>query len=579
MADLFKPTHLSIYGLFNTDGKNEPIYSIPDFQRPYRWTDEQVNKLWEDILEAYKNPADSGYFIGSIVVIKESEQEGFCKLSVIDGQQRLTTMVILFNVVRFYLNGKECNQTIDRIDSCIKRYGRERIKLETHPSHQTDFDNCILNGGIDFSGYKKQTMKNLKENTPPKYNFINTAYIFYNNIRDEFKEDFKSIDKFINFILSEVSIIKIECESQDFAIKLFQIINDSGLDLSQSDLIKSDLMYRTPDDRKSQVISDWTGIEKYEFEKEGMTELFTYYLYYLTAEYPKKSLSLVLKKVFDEKYGAKQGGLEIMRDFKPFVELYNDEIYNAKNKNIFILRYLAWSAYWKSILLTALEVNYPKYDELVKLLVRYYYLYWIAGKTADKIKLNSMKIIKDITDKETIEKISNNIESYFKDDKIIEDAIRALFDDVDEEKWIKPLLLMIEYKQTDDSILTFIPIDRNLQLEHIMPQSNNKWKADKDYHEANVGKAGNLTLLIGAKNIAASDKLFAEKKELYAGKGNSKGATSFEITKKIINEYDEWNEQAISDRFEWFLGEVGTLLGIEKEIAEYRNKLEKEVAL
>ncbi|MBK9293912.1 MAG: DUF262 domain-containing protein [Oligoflexia bacterium] len=98
VEDTFKPESLPIKDLF---GNNNSLFQVPDYQRPYSWIDEQVEALWDDIFNAYTNnsansQADQNYFLGSIIVVPG---EGGYQ-DVVDGQQRLTTLMILFCVVR-----------------------------------------------------------------------------------------------------------------------------------------------------------------------------------------------------------------------------------------------------------------------------------------------------------------------------------------------------------------------------------------------------------------------------------------------------------------------------------------------
>lgn len=118
----FEVESKSIVDIFSSNN----IYRIPNYQRPYKWEDEQVEQLFDDIYEAYKNSKhDEGenYFLGSIVVTKQSNDN--YEYEVIDGQQRITTLMILFCVLRDcfkdinkeYKNPDDIN--IQRIEQCI----------------------------------------------------------------------------------------------------------------------------------------------------------------------------------------------------------------------------------------------------------------------------------------------------------------------------------------------------------------------------------------------------------------------------------------------------------------------------
>ncbi|MGR6646321.1 DUF262 domain-containing protein, partial [Avibacterium paragallinarum] len=77
-------------------------YVIPNYQRPYSWEKEHIKQLFDDLYEFYQRSTEEDYFLGSIVVIK---QDKIPKSDVVDGQQRLTSLTILFAALASYLKG------------------------------------------------------------------------------------------------------------------------------------------------------------------------------------------------------------------------------------------------------------------------------------------------------------------------------------------------------------------------------------------------------------------------------------------------------------------------------------------
>src|SRR5690606_17680580 len=113
---------------------------------------------------------------------------------------------------------------------------------------------------------------------------------------------------------------------------------------------------------------------------------------------------------------------------------------------------------------------YNDYNELQKVLRRFYYLYWIAGKTLTQIKQSSFNIIKSIKENKPILEIKKELEDKLEKDDIKKLALLNLTsENISYEPWIKPLLLLIEYNATDDSKLSFIELNKDLHLEHILP--------------------------------------------------------------------------------------------------------------
>ena len=560
-ADIFKPDNKTIEQIF---GDTEAFYNMPIYQRPYAWDKERVEQLWYDILEAYKNnlqdkEIDKNYFLGSVVVVDKDKYQ-----DVVDGQQRLTTLTILFCTLRDMQLFNDEDDEYYLIQESIAKRNKKRLTLTTHSNNQALFEETIING-IDFNKSKKE----LKENR-----FLQTAYYFKNLISKT--QDFKSEDyikdfkDFINYLFNKTTMIKVVCYDENFAIKLFSVLNDRGLDLTPADIIKAYLMEPLVNEevKLNSFIEVWKQIESIiNYTDEKMEGILNLYLYYLIAQNPKKSLQDELKREFKGKDSQK-----IILDIKKFAQNYSDIINNKSDRFISMLRYLPHNVYWKSILTTAKHLRYKDFDILKELITKYFYQSWIAGGTSNRIKQTAFNILKKVKNNESIENIKNTILENLKRYDNYEKSLESEY--IFWERWLKPLLLAIEYTRWEK--LDFIPIERNLQIEHILPQS---WNAEKSWNgeilnwkdkfskeeaENLVNSLGNLTLLTGKKNIEASNCNFDKKQEIY--KGNSgkgfDGKISFEITKEIIDEYEDWTPETISERYEKLVKEIKEIFKI-----------------
>jgi len=580
MEDIFKPASLTIKQLF---GNTDALYQIPRYQRPYSWGEEQLDKLWEDLKEAQEN--DPNYFLGSIITAKPEENSNY--LDIVDGQQRLTTLLILLCVIRdLYPDiNQELLETdifaidVNTIKMSIKANERlERLRLKTHSNHESDFQNLVLKEGATIN-HKRPYLIELKKQEEPKHKFINTVCFFTEKLK-ELGENHSG--ELINYLFNKVKIIRIDCQSVPFAIKLFQVLNDRGLDLSNSDLIKSFLIERiyklniddpeTKKHKENQFMDDWKACETIAVDTdESLNELFVVYEYYLLGENPKKSLYDELVRLFKDK-----DPNETIADFKNFLILYKDELYNKEDPLIYSFWYLRWGMYWRSILLAALHHSYSDYTELAKILQRYYYLNWIAGNTLTKIKQTSFNLIKSIKENKSINEIKDDLEKTLDDNNTISRAIDNLKGNIYFESWIKPLLFLIEYNQQDKPNFYYMD-DRNIQIEHVLPiafKNNSDWAAFHGDAEMDkrIHTGANLTLLSGKKNIAASNNGFDYKIKAYDGTGfydtSDTKVSSFKITQKIVGDYNrntfgkEWNKKALDERWKWFCEQVNDIFQI-----------------
>lgn len=204
----FKPEAKCVKDIF--DGSN--YYLVPGYQRAYSWEDEQVEELWDDLFSAFQEQNVS-YFLGPVILTRSSEDDRYYEI--IDGQQRLTTLTILFCVLRDRYFQNE-NKILNRIKSLEE--GRYRLRLITQMHYQSQFEDEILNG-VKFPNAKSKTLGQNK--------FLNTASILAGRLQQV--ADKQVVEKFLDFVLNRVIMITITCSSLSSAIRLFQGHQHSGI--------------------------------------------------------------------------------------------------------------------------------------------------------------------------------------------------------------------------------------------------------------------------------------------------------------------------------------------------------------
>jgi len=546
LSAIFKPEAKTIMKIF---GDADSYYQIPDYQRPYSWNDEQIEQLWDDIYSAMESN-DESYFLGPMILIRTND--GY--FEVVDGQQRLTTLMILFCVLRD-LYFKDDNRILNAIKSLVNQ--KYRLRLITQLHYQNQFEQEILDG-------IKLPQNKLTKKQREKNKFINAALIFRNKLESIEDED-EQITKLVDYLLNKVIMITITCSKQSFAIKLFQVLNTRGLDLTNTDLIKSYLYGRLDDERKrKQFVATWGEIETISKQiEEDVEGLFTYYEYYLLARNPKYSLydELTRTPTFKEK-----DSNEVIYLVKKFIDNFS-VISQWESKLIFSFWYLPNQVFWKAILTTAKMQDFDDFERLCKELRKFYYCYWIAGYTTSKIKQFSFNLISWIKRGRKLDEIKKEIGKKMADDDVLNWMKESLKSDVYGNSWLKPLLLLIEYEQTDNSKISCIELDRKLHADHILPEKwfkKEEWKKmwTEEQAEKWLHKIGNLTLLSGKKNLAQHNDPPSKKAEMYK-KGHG-GTTAFEISKRIIErlETGTWTEDDVKDRQKWIIGQVEKILGL-----------------
>lgn len=323
-------------------------FLIPDYQRPYAWGESECQTLWDDLRlfafpdnDSDKFDSDSDeYFLGPIVMFKN---EG--KMEIIDGQQRLTTLMLLLRA--FY--EKYGKMQADRAVKAAKLI--EQCIWKTDEFGDSDKTVLKITSEVATEKEKDEFLNILKTGIATEGDNSNYAcnYRFFQDKIGDFLNDYP--DYFILFslrIMNNCILLPIEAESQDTALRIFSTLNDRGKPLSDSDIFKAQF-YKYYGAKgageKNEFITKWKDLEilcaSIFDPKSGtpMDELFTRYMYYRRAKQGITSSSIEALRKFYEK-----NGYALLKEEKTFDDLidlanfWNDVI--GQNVERFSLRVL-----------------------------------------------------------------------------------------------------------------------------------------------------------------------------------------------------------------------------------------------
>jgi len=512
---------------------DEFFYQIPDYQRPYSWDKDNLSDLIEDLTDAYNNSSDENYFCGSLVVVENQKEDRY---DVIDGQQRLTTFTILFCVFRDFFEEKLSIKSKDFINLSIQdKYekGKEKLKFLTSETSQNSFQQTVIKGITEIKIDDNKYLKN--------------AYLLKGFINERLNEErINDVNKFAEWIFEKVVLTQIICPNQDTAIQIFNVLNDRGMPLSSVDILKSTLMQKLSDEDRKIFKANWEKVKvKLKAEELSFDNLFNIYLYYLKATNPKTTLHKELLNTFKS-----EDSLQLIHKLENFADSYI-EVRQLDNKYFYCLKYLRHSIYWESILTTAKYRGYESFDELLKLLVAYYYQNWIIGATVARIKQPSFNVLKSLKKNDSIQVIekilTENLDKYGTTNEY-KKVLNGSY--VYGLKWTKPVLLILEYFTKDSSNQSFISLDKKIEVEHILPITIDErygWQNifTEEERKLCTNTLGNLTLLSKRKNIQAKNYSFLMKKEAYGTKDNL--ITSLKLTSDI-SKNEKWTKIEIEKR-------------------------------
>jgi len=483
----------------------EDKYIIPPFQRRYTWTEEECVKMFEDITDFFDSHSDDSdsYYLGNIIVYPGDGKNSWV---VVDGQQRLTSLLLLLRAIFSKA------QTATALEECWKRkdpltgkiINELKVESQVIAQDKEELESIILNGVIQG------------KNSPLKQNYQRFIMLL-----DDFMsgKDSETIDRFILRTLMNVVLLPIECDSQDDALTIFNTVNNRGAPLGDADIFKAELFRSTPDPKNvKELVKRWNDLNDVNF-------LFRIWMHVIRAEKKETDKEIGLRKFFDKQS-------KLLTDWRLALDtLEGLENWNyegeapARIENIMglldeIPHVYCWypiCVFWRKN--SAFRdgeaiISDDKLIELEMLLLRtlkYYFLYAVA--------YNSVNTIKDATYRvnTAIAHDGDYLSEYKKGhEDVYEDFKRK----IKERRYgrcrsgLVSLLAILNPKQNQDKLCGLDKWD----VEHILPQKGgynayNCWTEEQ--YAAEVESLGNLVMLEKPLNIRASNEFFRKKKVEY----------------------------------------------------------------
>lgn len=511
-------------------------FLIPDYQRPYAWDISECQTLWDDIfLFAFPDddfskfdPEGDEYFLGPIVTFKNSDN----KLEIIDGQQRLTTLMLLLRAFySFFGNMKDDNskKTAEDISKCIWKtdeFGTpDTNKLKIDSEVMSDDDKheflSILKTGIVEDSQKSAYARN---------------YRFFTEQINTFLVQYPTYFAYLpNRLMNNCILLPIEAESQETALRIFSTLNDRGKPLSDTDIFKAQFYkYYKENDKKDEFIKRWKQLEEISdkifssVSGSSMDELFTRYMYYERAKMKNKNTTTEALRKFYEKDGYSLlkkdetlTNLEVLASFWVNVAEQDDSVFSDKVlKNLSVLNYAPngmW-AYLSSVYFMQNKdsngmLEDKSFGEFLDKIIAFIWAYAIMRPGVNALRTPVYPELINIV---------NNQQVSFNDYKFDESDVKLALENylfTNGRPITKSMLAWWMY--TNDKQDLFL-LDTKVEIEHIYAkkrQENENGLTDK----RNLESLGNKALLEKAINIRASDYRFIDKLKYYKGFVTDKG--------------------------------------------------------
>lgn len=550
----------NIMSLFQ-DKKSD--FLIPDYQRPYAWTETECLTLWDDLFEfaipennADKFNTDEEYYLGPIVTFKNAGN----KLEIIDGQQRLTTLMLLlraFHVKFLYAQDENSVKTRESIEKCI---------WKTDEFGKPNMNELKIDSEVATDGDKDEFLTILKTGTVEKNQKSKYAvnFRFFQQKIEEFVGSFPMyLAKFPIRILNNCILLPIEADNQNTALRIFSTLNDRGMPLSDADIFKAQFYkYYTNKDQKNDFIEKWKELEdlssKIFHPSSGspMDELFTRYMYFERSKLGiKSSTTEALRKFYERNSYELLRNDQTLDNLDSLTHFWSDIYEQNKEKfssevlrKLYILNY-APNSMWTYFLSVYFMQNKNEEGKLENEPLLEFLDKSIAFIWTYAIVNPGVNALRTPVYAEMINIVNNKLVT-FNEFKFDEENVRKAIDNFNfwnQRPITRSMLTWWTFRNNDQTLLELSDI---YEIEHIYAK-NRQIHENSLSNIKNLESLGNKALLEERINIRASDYRFSDKKKYYLGYTNSRnqwkeGTKIIELRK--LTQKDDFTEADIKER-------------------------------
>ncbi|WQX64302.1 DUF262 and DUF1524 domain-containing protein [Helicobacter pylori] len=569
-----KAKEATLLGFFEENQNNQ--FVIPIYQRLYSWKKEQCKQLWDDIIKIGGNDKMNGHFIGSILYVLDGIKHSNNPLLIIDGQQRLTTITLLFIALRNHLSEEV---------EILEKFSRQKIQNRYLINSNKDGDKKFK---LILSEPDRETLlslidKDRRKPSEPSLKIMENFKLFEEWIRkntDKLETIFKGLEKLM--------IVWIALEKgKDDPQLIFESMNSKGIELTQTDLIRNYIVMETEVEKQEGFYNQyWRAME--EDFKQNETLFNQFVRHYLTIKIGKIPNEKRVYEAFKD-YRQKEGiGIEdLLKDLKKYCGYFcqiafKKEADKGLNKALSFLVDLEMDVVYP--LLLELYSDYSDgvlsnqdFIPIIALIESY-----ICRRAVCGLGTNSLnKVFPFVTKKINKDQYLESIKVHFgylteKQRFPNNDEFKEHFITIDFYRFKKKKYFFERLEKFD----TEEPVDtQKCTIEHIMPQTlTEEWKRDlgenfQAIHDKYLHTIGNLTLT--GYNEKYSNNSFQEKRDME--KGFKQSPLRLNQSLKDLESFGGKEiEKRANDLADWAL-KIWTYPILETEtLEEYKSKKEKK---
>lgn len=529
-------------------------FEIPDYQRPYAWTTEQAEELFNDLVSAMQDSCTAGsssqYFLGSIVLIKNDREP---KSSVVDGQQRLSTLTMLFAVLRTVMP-----EAADDITDFLYKKGKVSLgETNEYRLVAREEDADYFRKFIQEPGGIAQLVASTDKLEDSRLRYRENATLLLEKANALSGAERDALWK---FLANDCSLVVISTPDLEAAYRIFSVLNNRGLDLAPIDIIKAEILgsiRRIAGEEKGRIYSKkWSETES-TLGREAFGELFVH----IRTIYAKQKQRATLVKEFQDHVTEYKMPIDLVdKVIKPYAEVWDfvrDADFESTEHAETINDYLSWlnRVDFKDWVPPAL-VYFKRFRQQPQLLADFFKslerltYFLLVTKVGINDRIDTYADLTKEIEPDAFDGDLSALKTLTLTDKQKREFLTALDGDIYRRlpKARMALILRLEALVSDGSKKQEF---KQLSLEHVLPQTPPSgsewitWFPEEEERDSWTHRIANLVPLHVRKNPAASNFDFVTKKNVYfKGKGT---ASPFILTNEVRSE-PSWTPELLVDR-------------------------------
>lgn len=511
-------------------------YEIPPYQRPYSWEKGNVEQLLDDVWEAFEAD-DAEYFIGSLITIERNKDALY---DVVDGQQRLTTLNLIFARLRDAVSEPAKSTLGKRVLPRNELTGEEETpRLTLRHKDQTFFRRHVLAS----QGITEAVLRQIQQDQDaPKIRIAENLQTIDHFLSEK---DEKTLKLFANYLLTKVYVVFVTTASWQSAYRLFNVLNARGMPLSNADLIKNMLFARLggTSTKSEELDEQWLQLEE-AIGIERLDQFLAHHRSSVTATKARKTLHEEYEPLIEDSespFAFLDGVTTSARNYLRIQQNSFEDV--AARRSLRSLQRVAFEE-WVPPLLAYLNksVDGIGEPEFIGLLEKITYQNWVRRLAFTARLTVYFQLITAIRSG----KSADDIRAIFRQNAQ-NDEFRSLLDgEVYGKPFAQAVLLRLEEADQDESVTK--DYGGKITIEHVLPQSLKEeyWRErfTEESHRQWLHRLGNLALLAGIKNYKAQYFSFERKRKIYEERNNK---VSFDTTKQILQQ-SNWTPEQIKSR-------------------------------